>query len=62
MGEAIQDDWELSRQRGGVSFQEEETTVLKAWRQAEAWSSEKVTRKPSVAQGYEGKAEDELRR
>lgn len=60
LGEGIKDDWKLPRQREGVTFQEEETPVPKAWRQEEAWSSEKVKRKPSVVQGYEGKAEDEL--
>lgn len=47
LGEGIKGDWELSRLRGGgVTFQEEETLAPKTRRQEEAWSSEKVERKP----------------
>lgn len=37
------------------SRKKKQLTVLKARRQEEALSSEKVKRKPRVAQGYEGR-------
>lgn len=56
--EGVKDDWSLCRQSGGISFQEEETTLQKAWRQSEAQSSEAVGRKPRKAEGCEEEAED----